>query len=100
MSWDGREKFTTIPDQNDQLVEAAYYFHRTKLQPFGKFETQNFVAAVNSTKDINRYGFGANYYLHGQNLKWTVQYTRALPQNGSTIRASNEFTTQIQVFYF
>ena len=98
--WDGREKFTTIPDQNDQLVEGAYYFHRAKLQPFGKFETQNFVQGVNSIKDINRYGFGANYYLHGQNLKWTVQWTRALPQNGSTIRPSNEFTTQLQVFYF
>jgi hypothetical protein len=58
------------------------------------------VQAVNSTKDINRFGFGANYYLHAQNLKWTLQYTRALPQNGSTIRPSNEFTTQLQLFYF
>lgn len=98
--WDGRQKFTAIPDQNDQLVEAAYYVHKAKVQPFAKFETQNFVQGSNSTKDINRYGFGANYYLHGQNLKWTVQYTRALPQNGSTIRPSNEFTTQLQVFYF
>jgi len=98
--WDGRNKFTAIPDQNDQLVEAAYYFHKAKVQPFGKFETQNFVQGVNSTKDINRVGMGANYYLHGQNLKWTVQWTRALPQNGSPLRASNEFTTQLQVFYF
>jgi Phosphate-selective porin O and P len=98
--WDGRQKFTAIPDQNDQLVEAAYYVHKAKLQPFAKFETQNFVQGVNSLKDVNRIGTGANYYIHGQNLKWTFQYTRALPQNGSTIRPSNEFTTQLQVFYF
>ena len=98
--WDGRQKFTAIPDQNNYLMEAAYYIHKAKLQPFAKFETQDFVLAVNGTKDINRWGMGANYYIHGQNLKWTVQYTRALPQNGSTIRPSNEFTTQLQVFYF
>ena len=98
--WDGRNKFTAVPDQNDYLLEAAYYFHRAKIQPFAKFESQNFVAAVNNTKDINRWGTGANYYIHAQNLKWTLQYTRALPQNGSPIRPSNEITMQLQVFYF
>jgi hypothetical protein len=82
------------------LMEASYYIHKAKFQPFAKFETQDFVAAVNGTKDINRWGGGANYYIHGQNLKMTFQYTRALPQNGSPIRPSNEFTTQMQVFYF
>ena len=85
---------------NNYVFEGAYYLHQPKLQPFAKFETQRFVAAVNGTKDINRYGFGANYYIRGQNLKWTIQYLRALPQNGSTIRPSNEFTMQLQVFYF
>jgi len=98
--WDGRNKFTAVPDQNDYLLEAAYYFHKAKIQPFAKFESQNFVAAVNNTKDINRWGTGANYYIHAQNLKWTLQYTRALPQNGSPIRPSNEITMQLQVFYF
>jgi hypothetical protein len=98
--WDGRNKFTAIPDQNDYLLEGAYYFHKAKLQPFAKFETQDFVAASNGSKDINRWGAGANYYIHGQNLKWTFQYTRALPQNGSAIRPSNEFTMQMQMFYY
>lgn len=100
LHFDGRNKFLTIPDQNNYLAEGAYYFHRAKLQPFAKFESQNFVAAVQGTKDINRYGLGANYYLRGQNLKWTLQYTRCLPQNGSIIRPSNEFTMQLQLFYF
>jgi len=98
--WDGRNTFATIPDQNDFVGEAAYYIHQYKVQPFAKFETQNFVAKVDNIKDINRWGAGLNYYIHGQNLKWTFQYLRALPQNGSTIRPSNEFTMQLQVFYF
>jgi hypothetical protein len=100
LHFDGRQKFISIPDQNNYLVEAAYYLHQAKLQPFAKFETQDFVAAVNGIKDINRWGGGASYYIRGQNLKFTAQYTRALPQNGSTIRPSNEFTTQLQFFYF
>ncbi len=98
--YDGRTKFTAVPDQNDYLLEAAYYSHKTKIQPFLKYETQNFVAAANASKDVNRAGFGANYYIHGQNLKWTCQYLRAMPQNGSTTKAANEFTIQLQLMYF
>jgi len=58
------------------------------------------VAEANASKDINRYGFGANYYIKGQNLKWTCQYLRALPQNGSTVKPTNEFTVQLQLMYF
>jgi hypothetical protein len=43
---------------------------------------------------------GANYYIHGQNLKWTGQYLRALPQNGSPLKPANEFTVQLQFMYF
>ena len=100
LHYDGRNRFLTIANQVNYVAEGAYYFHKAKIQPFAKFETQDFVAAANGTKDIDRYGLGANYYLHGQNLKWTFQYLRALPQNGSTIRPSNEFTMQLQVFYF
>jgi hypothetical protein len=100
LHFDGRNKFTAIPDQNNFLAEAAYYIHKAKFQPFARFETQRFVAAVNNTKDINRAGGGMNYYVRGQNLKWTLQVLRALPQNGSPIRPSNEFTLQMQAFYF
>ena len=98
--YDGRQKFTAIPDQNDWFVEGAYYIHQAKAQPFVKFEQQNFVAAANAAKDIHRVGTGVNYYVHGQNLKWTLQYNRLLPQNGSPLKASNEVTMQLQLFYF
>ncbi len=98
--YDGRQKFAAIADQNDWFVEGAYYIHRAKVQPFAKFESQNFVAAVNAAKDIHRVGGGLNYYFRGQNLKWTAQALRALPRNGSPIRPGNEFTLQLQMFYF
>jgi hypothetical protein len=100
LHFDGRDKFLTIPDQNNFLAEGAYYLHKAKIQPFGRFETQRFVAPPNATKEITRAGGGANYYIHGQNLKWTLQYLRVLPQNGSPLRPSNQFTMQLQLFYF
>jgi hypothetical protein len=98
--YDGKTKFTAIPDQNTYLLEAAYYSHKAKIQPFMKYETQRFVAATNAPKDINRAGFGANYYIHGQNLKWTAEYLRAMPQNTTTIKSTNEFIVQLQLMYF
>jgi hypothetical protein len=98
--YDGQTKFPSIPDQNDYLLEAAYYVHRAKIQPFLKYETQDFVAAANASKDINRFGFGANYYIRGQNLKWTCEYLRAMPQNTTATKPANEFTVQLQLMYF
>ncbi len=98
--YDGRTKFPAIPDQNDYLVEAGYYVHQAKLQPFLKYEAQTFVATANASKDINRFGAGANYYIHGQNLKWTLQCLRAMPQNNPALKASNEFTMQLQLMYW
>jgi hypothetical protein len=98
--YDGRDKFISIPLQNDFLVEAGYFDHRVKIQPFVKYEAQAFAAAANASKDISRFGMGANYYIHGQNLKWTGQYLRALPQNGSPLKPANEFTVQLQFMYF
>jgi hypothetical protein len=98
--YDGRAKFPGIPLQNDFLVEAGYYAHAVKIQPFVKYEAQAFAAAENVSKDIDRFGMGANYYIHGQNLKWTGQYLRALPQHGSPLKPANEFTVQLQFMYF
>jgi hypothetical protein len=95
--YDGGEKFTTVLKQNDYLVEAAYYSHRIRLQPFSKFEQQNFVGAAAQAKDIYRWGGGLNYYVHSQNLKFTAQYLRAQQRS---LLPTNEFTMQFQVFYF
>ena len=98
--YDGRTKFLAIGDQNDYMAEAGYYLHRAKAQPFLKYETQSFVAAANAAKDINRFGFGANYYIRGQNLKWTLQYLRAMPQNTTALKPCSELTMQLQLSYY
>jgi hypothetical protein len=100
LHFDGRRKFLTVPDQNNFLAELAYYIHKAKVQPFGRAETQGFVAQSAQANNIRRAGGGLNYYIRGQNLKWTAQYLRATPHAGSPLKPSNEFTVQLQFFYF
>jgi hypothetical protein len=97
--YDGENKFLTIPDQNDLLLELAYYLHRVKFQPFFAVSSENFVALSQHSKDAERYGTGVNYYVRGQNLKWTMQYNKVIPRNSPT-KPSDEMTMQLQLFYF
>ena len=83
----------------DELLELGYYVAPLKLQPFGKFELQKFSAASTPSKDVTRYGVGLNYYVAGQNLKFTGQALRVKPKNNS-INTTNEFTIQMQMWYY
>jgi Phosphate-selective porin O and P len=99
MHYDGGTFIPGIPKQNDYLAEFDYFMAPVKTQPFVKFEDQKFSATSNPSKDVTRFGAGLNYYVSGQNLKLTGQYLRIKPKNGA-IRASNEFTVQMQVWYY
>lgn len=99
MHYDGGTFIPGIPKQNDYLGEFDYYMAPIKTQPYVKFEDQKFSAASNPSKDVTRFGAGVNYYVSGQNLKLTGQYLRVKPKNGA-IRATNQFTVQMQVWYY
>jgi Phosphate-selective porin O and P len=97
--YDGETRFATLPRQNDYLFEAGYYFSAVKLQPFLQFHGQSFSDAVNDSKSSHRYQAGLHYLVSRQNLKLTAAYTRLAPKLGSAT-STNEFTIQLQVFYF
>ena len=97
--FDGGTWVPTILRQNYYLGELALLVPGTKLQPFVKYEAQKFSDDYSVSKDLKRWGIGANYNVSGQNLKLTAQYQRVSPDAGS-IPASNQFTLQLQLFYF
>jgi hypothetical protein len=96
--YDGRTLFTAIPKQNDYLAEASWYRKALHTQPFVKFEKESFASALNLAKDYNKWGGGASYYVHGQNLKFTAQLQRVLPSGSA--KPANEMTLQLQAHYF
>ncbi len=97
--YNGQDFLKTIPQQNDYLVEAAYYISAAKVQPFLKYESQKFSQDVDKAKDVDRWGVGMSYNVSGQNFKLTAQYLRVNPK-GDGISSTNQFTLQVQVFYF
>ncbi len=97
--YDGGDFLKTIPEQDDVLVEAAYYLSKAKIQPFLKYESQKFASDVDSAKDQDRFGGGLSWYVSGQNVKITAQYLRVDPKS-SALKATDQFTIQLQGFYF
>ena len=95
--YNGGTFITAIPNQRDDVVELGYYLSPLKIQPFAKVEDQKFNASANKSKDQNRYGGGLNYYVSGQNLKFTGQVLHVKPKSGNS---TNEFSVQMQVWYY
>ena len=97
--YDGGDFLAAIPKQDDLLVEAAYYLSSAKVQPFLKYESQSFANDADEAKDVERFGGGLNWYVSGQNFKLTAQYLRVEPKS-SAVKPTNQFTLQLQAFYF
>ncbi|HJU69444.1 MAG TPA: porin [Gemmatimonadaceae bacterium] len=93
-AYDGGQTFA-LPEQTAIFAEAGVYFKPLRLMPFVKFETQNFDAAA--VGDIARYQAGLTYYISGHNANLKIAYSRFDPDVGN---AANQFTTQLQVFYY
>ena len=94
-AYDGGQTFTTLAKQTAIFAEAGLYFKPARLMPFVKYETRNFDLAA--TPDEVRYQIGFSYYRFGHNANLKVAYSRLDPDVGN---ATNQLTTQLQVFYY
>ena len=93
--FDGGDTLTTLLKQNDVLVEAGYLIHAWKLTPVLQFAKRDLTDRT--TGDETRTGVGANYWWAGQNANVKALYTRIQPRG---LGKQNEFTVQLQIFYF
>ena len=94
-SYDGGQTFSTLSKQTGVFAEAGVYFKPIRILPFVKYETQNFdpVAQVDNV----RYQAGFTYYISGHNANLKLAYSRLDPDTGNS---TNQFTTQLQLFYY
>jgi hypothetical protein len=92
---DGGDTLTTLPKQNNVLVEAGYLFRSWKLTPVVQFTHQD--VSNLSLGDVTRTSIGANYWWADHNVNFKGAYTRISPKG---LGKQNEFTIQVQIFYF
>jgi hypothetical protein len=97
ITYEGGRTFPTLPGQHTYFAEAGLYFIRLKLLPFALYETQLHEGTVNDTLDVQRYQLGLTYYWRGFNGNVKGAWIRVRP---NTQRSSNQFTLQLQAFYY
>jgi hypothetical protein len=97
---DGGTFVTSLPKQNTFSAEAGVFVKSAGIAPIVRYEQKNFDLTANQTKNEQRYIGGFNFYPYPKapnNFNIKVWFQRVVPKVGF---ATNEFTVQMQVFYF
>ena len=93
--FDGGTTLRTLPRQHDVLLEVGYLVRALKLTPFVQLTNRNLVDT--STGDETRISLGGSYWWAGHNANIKAAYTHIKLK---ALASQNEFTLQLQVFYF
>jgi hypothetical protein len=97
--WDGGSTFPTLLRQNDVLLQGGYYISALKLSPWARWESQRYADAGSSSRGQQKFQFGLTWYPAAFNFNIRAAWGRVLPR-ADGLRATNQFTVQLQVFYF
>lgn len=98
-------------EKNGWYAKAGYMLPNLPLQIFGRYEQWKFANLNNIyNQRVDWAGFGANYYIWGQNLKVTMEYGMTMFDkkgvysdikglNPTRTKDFNTFVTQLQVIF-
>ncbi len=92
---DGGKFLTTLPKQDNVLIEAGVYFAPVKLQPFLQYASEDFKDPARI--DETRTAVGLAFFPSGHNNNVKLTYTRIEPKHGDSRKQIN---LQWQVFQF
>jgi hypothetical protein len=96
-TFDGGKTFSAIPEQKAWTAQAGYYFAGLKMQPWVRFEKQDFKASANNGRDNDRQSAGLTWLPSGNNFNIKGAYSRINPRAGNK---TNEYTVQFQFYYY
>jgi hypothetical protein len=108
--YDGGFTFPTsaLFKQDVLFTEAGFYFGGdVKLMPFARYETQQYKngtagcpAAGCDSLNKNFLQLGLGWYPYGSNFNIKAGWTRKQLPNDPNTATTNQFTVQVQVFYY
>ncbi len=87
-------------EKNGGYVKLGYLLPNIPLQIFGRTEGWSF-AKLDSVYDneVSLYSVGFNYYVRGQNLKLTAEYSALDYDKNTDAEDLNTFVAQVQVIF-
>lgn len=98
--YDGGTTFTTLYKQNTVMGQVGFFFGAPKLMPFFRYENESFTDDIRKVGNSKNFQAGLTYYPYGHNFNIKAAYTnRQKPDDPKTAK-TNEFTIQMQLFYF
>lgn len=87
-------------EKNGGYVKAGYMFPSMPLQLFARAEGWSFAKLGGVyDQDVDILGLGFNYYLRGQNLKFTVEYSALDYDKDATVEDTDTLAAQVQVIF-
>ena len=95
--FDGGTFLASIPRQRDIAVEAGYYVGSAKVQPFARYEKQQINRAAKANANNDRQAIGITFFPAGHNFNVKGQFQRINPRTGNS---TNEYTVQVQFYYY
>jgi transposase len=93
--FDGGRTFLMLPKQNVVLLEVGYFLRGLKLTPVVQFTNRGIIDTT--VGDQTQWSIGVNYWWAAHNANIKTAYGRIDPRG---LASQNEFTIQLQVFYF
>lgn len=100
--YDGGVTFNTAAlfKQDDLFIEAGFFAGGLKIMPFVRYEQQRYSDDVNSKLNKNFYQGGLGWYPYGANFNIKAGFTRKEFPNDPLVASTNQYTVQVQAFYY
>jgi hypothetical protein len=100
--YDGGVTFATAAlfKQDDLFAEAGYFVGALKIQPFIRYEQQRYADDVNTKLNKTFYQAGFGWYPYGSNFNIKAAYWRKEFPNDPLTASTNQYTLQVQLFYY
>ena len=87
-------------EKNGGYIKAGYMFPNMPLQLFARAEGWSFAKLGDVyDQDVDLLGLGFNYYLRGQDLKVTMEYSALDYDKDATVEDIDTITAQVQVLF-
>ncbi|NOQ40897.1 MAG: porin, partial [Desulfuromusa sp.] len=87
-------------EKNGGYVKIGYLLPSMPLQLFARTEGWSFAKLGDVyDQEVSLYGVGFNYYLRGQNLKFTAEYSALDYDKDASVEDINTFIAQVQVIF-
>jgi hypothetical protein len=100
--YDGGVTFNTAAlfKQDDLLVEAGFFLGGPKIMPFLRYEQQKYSDDLNKGLNRTKYLGGLGFYPYGYNFNIKAGFGRTQAPDNPNVASTNQYTIQVQVFYF